>query len=352
MNHFEKVREILFEKELDAILITGEYNRFYASGFHSTGGDGMALVTKESNIYMTDSRYIEAAQNKIPDAEVLLTDQENPYTKLINEQIERFGIKKLGFEDETMTVSEFKKYSEKIKAEFIAVSRAFYAKRQVKDREELDCIVKAQRIAEKALEDLLKDGLEGMTEKQVAAKLEYLMRLNGGEGISFDTIVASGPNGSMPHAVPTDRVIENGDYVTMDFGSLYNSYHSDMTRTVAVGQVSDEMKKVYDIVLKAQMAGIEVAKAGATGREVHMAGAKVIEDAGYGKYFGHGFGHGVGIEIHEEPFENPRNEAGMPAGAVVTAEPGIYIPGKFGIRTEDMLFLTADGNENLTKAPK
>ena len=223
MNHFEKVREILFEKELDAILITGEYNRFYASGFHSTGGDGMALVTKESNIYMTDSRYIEAAQNKIPDAEVLLTDQENPYTKLINEQIERFGIKKLGFEDETMTVSEFKKYSEKIKAEFFAVSRAFYAKRQVKDREELDCIVKAQRIAEKALEDLLKDGLEGMTEKQVAAKLEYLMRLNGGEGISFDTIVASGPNGSMPHAVPTDRVIENGDYVTMDFGSLYNS---------------------------------------------------------------------------------------------------------------------------------
>ena len=170
--------------------------------------------------------------------------------------------------------------------------------------------------------------------------------------MSFDPIVASGPNGSMPHAVPTDRKIQDGDFVTMDFGCIYQGYCSDMTRTVAVGHVTEEMEKVYNVVLQAQLAGIAAAKAGATGHDVDAAARKVIEDAGYGPYFGHSFGHSVGVEIHEGPNATPSNDKPLPAGAVISAEPGIYLPGKLGVRIEDVLYLTPEGCQNLTLAPK
>ena len=178
------------------------------------------------------------------------------------------------------------------------------------------------------------------------------MLAGGAENMSFDPIVASGPNGSMPHAVPTDRKIQEGDFVTMDFGCIYQGYCSDMTRTVAVGHVTEEMEKVYHTVLQAQLAGIAAAKAGATGHDVDAAARKVIEDAGYGPYFGHSFGHSVGVEIHEGPNATPSNDKPLPAGAVISAEPGIYLPGKFGVRIEDVMHLTADGAEILTRSPK
>ena len=178
------------------------------------------------------------------------------------------------------------------------------------------------------------------------------MLAGGAENMSFDPIVASGPNGSMPHAVPTDRKIQEGDFVTMDFGCIYQGYCSDMTRTVAVGHVTEEMEKVYHTVLQAQLAGIAAAKAGATGHDVDAAARKVIEDAGYGPYFGHSFGHSVGVEIHEAPNATPANNNPLPLGAAVSAEPGIYLPGRFGVRIEDLVVLQEGGCQDITLAKK
>ena len=210
----------------------------------------------------------------------------------------------------------------------------------------------AQRIAEGALDQILKEIKPGVTEKEIAARLQYLMLAGGAENMSFDPIVASGPNGSMPHAVPTDRKIQEGDFVTMDFGCIYQGYCSDMTRTVAVGHVTEEMEKVYHTVLQAQLAGIAAAKAGATGHDVDAAARKVIEDAGYGPYFGHSFGHSVGVEIHEAPNATPANNNPLPLGAAVSAEPGIYLPGRFGVRIEDVLVLQEGGCMDITLAKK
>ena len=191
-----------------------------------------------------------------------------------------------------------------------------------------------------------------MTEQEIAARLQYEMLSRGAEKMSFDPIVVSGPNGSLPHGIPSEKNVQKGEFITMDFGCKYGGYCSDMTRTIALGDPTEEMRKVYDTVLKAQLAGIAAAKAGVPGKEIHNAAAKVIEEAGYGPYFGHGFGHSVGIEIHESPNANGRDETPMPVGAVVSAEPGIYLPGKFGVRIEDVLIYTAEGNVDITKSPK
>ena len=191
-----------------------------------------------------------------------------------------------------------------------------------------------------------------MTEKELAAELIYCLYKNGGEGLSFDPIVVSGPNTSMPHGVPGDRKLQKGDFITMDFGVIYQGYCSDMTRTVALGYATDEMKKVYNTVLKAQLAGIAASKAGATGREVDAAARDVISAAGYGEYFGHSYGHSLGMEVHENPNCTPKNEKPIPVGAVCSAEPGIYIPDEFGVRIEDVVVFEENGCRNLTKSPK
>ena len=210
----------------------------------------------------------------------------------------------------------------------------------------------AQRISERALEEVLHIIRPGMTEREVAAMLVYEMLRHGSEGNSFAPIVVTGTKTSMPHGVPGDRVICEGDFVTMDFGSTKNGYCSDMTRTVAVGYATDEMKNVYDTVLRAQLAGISAARAGVLGRDIDAAARKVIADAGYGEYFGHGFGHSLGLDIHEWPSANPSGDTPMPAGAVCSAEPGIYLPGRFGVRIEDVVIIREGGCENITKAPK
>lgn len=352
MNHFAKIAAYLAQEGLDAVLLTGEANRFYASGFHSTGSDGVAIVTHCGNYYFTDSRYMEAAENQVQDAAIGMTDREKPYSAWINEAIALSGIKRMGFEEDTMTVAEFRMYQEKLNCELVPASAFLHRLRQVKDEEEIGRLIDAQRIAEDALEQILKEICVGMTEKEIAARLQYLMLRGGAEKMSFDPIVASGPNGSMPHAVPTDRRIQEGDFITMDFGCVYRGYCSDMTRTVAVGHVSEEMEKVYHIVLQAQLAGIAAARAGVSGREVDAAARHVIEDAGYGAYFGHSFGHGVGVEIHEQPTASPANEKLLPVGAVISAEPGIYIPGKFGVRIEDVIVVGENGCRDITAAPK
>ena len=221
-------------------------------------------------------------------------------------------------------------------------------------RETLTQAIAAQNttLAEKALEEVLPLLKPGAVEREIAAEITYRMRLHGAEGNSFDPIVVTGAKSSMPHGVPGDEVIKSGDFVTMDFGCVKDGYCSDMTRTVAIGSATDEMRNVYYTVLEAQKAGIAVARPGVTGAEIHNAGAKVIADAGYGAYFGHGFGHGVGLDIHEQPTASPANQRPMPEGAVISAEPGIYLPGKFGVRIEDVLYLSGEGCVDITKAPK
>ena len=352
MNHFAKIAEKLSAYELDGMLLTCEANRFYASGFHSTGTDGVALVTREGNFYFTDSRYIEAAHNKVQDAEIAMTDAAHPYVDLINAAMEKTHVQKLGFEDAYMTVADYRHYSEKLHCQMVPATELLISLRQSKDEEEIQRMIAAQRIAEAALDQIVKEIRPGVTEKEIAARLQYLMLHYGAENMSFDPIVVSGPNGSLPHGVPSEKAIQSGEFVTMDFGCIKNGYCSDMTRTVAVGHVTEEMEKVYNVVLQAQLAGIAAAKAGATGHDVDAAARKVIEDAGYGPYFGHSFGHSVGVEIHESPNATPANNKPLPLGAAVSAEPGIYLPGRFGVRIEDVVVLQEGGCQDITLAKK
>ena len=352
MNHFAKIAAQLESRDLDGMLLTHEANRFYASGFHSAGTDGMALVTREKFYYFTDSRYTEAARRHVQDAEVQEAGHGRGYSALLMEAVQRHSIQRLGFEDAYMAVREHDAYARALPCELVPAADLLAELRAVKDPEELEIMIAAQRIAEKALTDILNEIRPGVTEKEIAARLQYLMLHYGAEDKSFDPIVVSGPNGSLPHGVPSEKVIQAGEFVTMDFGCIYHGYCSDMTRTVALGEPTEEMRKVYNVVLQAQLAGLAASKAGVTGKSIDAAARKVIEDAGYGEYFGHGYGHSVGIEIHESPNANLRDETLMPVGAAVSAEPGIYLPGRFGVRIEDVAIMTEDGCIDITKAPK
>jgi Xaa-Pro aminopeptidase len=352
MNHFAKIAAGLEKYGLDAMLVTEEANRLYASGFHSYGTDGAALVTRDKTWYFTDFRYIEAVQKQIEGAEITMTTRERPYSVLLEEVIQANGLKRVGFEDGYMTVRDWESYRKALSCELVGAGALLGELRAIKDPEELENMVAAQRIAERALKDILREVRPGNTEREIAARLQYLMLHYGAENMSFDPIVVSGANGSLPHGVPGDKKIRDGEFVTMDFGCIKNGYCSDMTRTVAVGSPTDEMRRVYEIVLQAQAAGIAAARAGVTGRDVDGAARRVIEDAGYGEYFGHSFGHSLGVEIHEAPNASPANDRPLPAGAVISAEPGIYLPGRFGVRIEDVIVLKEDGCEDITLAPK
>ena len=343
-----KLRQAMAQKELDAIVLFSPVNIRYFAKFFIT--DGAAVITRDGAWMFTDSRYIEAAQAQTDELEVLLIDQEHKLSDRIRTALE--GCERVGAEELSLPHGDWLDWEAKLGRSLIPAQELLTELRTIKTKYELDSIVAAQRIAEKALDEVLGLIRPGMSERELAAELTYRMLRHGGEGNSFDPIAVTGKKSSMPHGVPGDELIQAGDVVTMDFGCLVNGYCSDMTRTVAVGHASDEMRKVYDTVLEAQLAGISTFKAGVTGAAVHNAAAKVIADAGYGPYFGHGFGHSLGLEIHEPPRASTGNDKLLPAGAVITAEPGIYLPGKFGVRIEDMVLVTETGCENLTRAPK
>lgn len=345
-----KIRTEMKKINADAVLLTTKCNRRYATDFPSSAG--VVYISEKYAIFFTDFRYIEAAKQKIKGFEVRQVSVGEPYTTAVNEVLAHDRVSKIALENEVLTHSEYTNWQEKLTAEVVPMGQMMNRIRRVKTEAELENIIAAQRIAERAFEEILDEIRPGVTEKQIAAKLTYLMLLYGGENMSFDPIVVTGVNSSKPHGVPSSAVVAEGDFVTMDFGCIVNGYCSDMTRTVAVGYATDEMREVYETVLKAQKAGIETAKAGLRGCDVDKVARDIIAEAGYGEYFGHGFGHGVGVEIHEQPTVSMKGESVMEAGCVITAEPGIYIPSKFGVRIEDMLYLTEDGNRNLTKAPK
>lgn len=349
MKNMEKYLSLL-GKDVDGLLLTSRYSRHYGAEFDIA--EGIAIVTAKGCRYFTDSRYIESASNGIKGFQVMEMNREHPYSQLLNEAIADFGVTKLGYEDNYMTVAEFSRLESSLKAQMVPYGEKIYAFRGVKENWELELMRKAQKIADKAFADVLPRIKAGMTELELQAELIYCMYKNGAQGLSFDPIVVSGPNTSMPHGVAGERVIQEGDFVTMDFGVLYHGYCSDTTRTVAVGFATEEMKKVYHTVLQAQLAGIAVTKAGVPGKVIDGAARKLIADAGYGPYFGHGYGHSLGLEIHEAPNPSAGNENPMPAGAVCSAEPGIYLPGKFGVRIEDVTIITEDGCEDITNMPK
>ena len=350
MKNLEKYLSLLSSGEYDGFLLTSAVSRMYCAEFNVD--EGVAVVAKQGCRYFTDSRYIETAQKNLKGFEVQMVDADNSYFDRINAAISDFDVTTLGFEEDYLTVAEYNDYREQLKASLVPCQKDINAFRAIKEDWELDRMRQAQEITDKAFSEVCPRIKEGMTEKELCAELIYCLYKNGAEGLSFAPIVVAGPNSSMPHGVPGDRKLQNGDFITMDFGVIYKGYCSDMTRTVALGYATDEMKKVYDTVLQAQLAGIAATKAGVTGQQIDGAARKVISDAGYGSCFGHGYGHCLGLEIHEAPNCNPRNDKPMPAGAVSSAEPGIYLPGKFGVRIEDVVIIRENGCEDITKSPK
>lgn len=349
MNHISQIASKLPEYGLDAMLITSESGERYALGFH---GEGLLLVTREGAHYTTDGRYIEAAQEQITDAQVSLVTAGNGHLAQARAFLEEKGLHNVGFESGAMTVDEHRHYTQELPCILTPAQTLLDDLRASKDEEELAIMRRAQEITDEAFKAVLNFIRPGLTEREIAARLVYEMMCRGGEKVSFDPIVAAGPNGSRPHAVPGDRVVDTGMFITMDFGCKVEGYCSDMTRTVALGQPTEEMEAVYSAVLAAQKAGINAARAGVTGREVDEAARRVLREAGYGKYFTHSFGHSLGIDIHESPNASPSESRALPAGAVISAEPGIYLPGRFGVRIEDVLILKENGCEDITRSPK
>jgi len=348
MTRIEKIRAELLKNGLDAVVLFSEPNVRYAGQFAFT--DGAVAVTRGGAVLVTDSRYVEAARAEAKDVTVRCYSAGQPLQAILKEALA--GCERIGAESERLPHARWEALGKALGRDLLPADAVLTGLRAVKEPGEVEAITAAQRIAERAFDEMLGYLRPGLTEHEIAAELTYRMMRLGGEGNSFDPITITGANTSKPHGVPGDAVVREGDFVTMDFGTIVGGYRSDMTRTVAIGHATEEMRTVYDTVLRAQLAGIALMTAAHTGAEVHNAAAKVIADAGYGEYFGHGFGHSVGLEIHENPSANPRNDAPLPAGAVVTAEPGIYLPGKFGVRIEDMIRVGETGPVNLTKAPK
>lgn len=349
MKNLEKYLSLL-NGEVDGLLLTSRYSRHYGAEFDIA--EGVAIVTRAGCRYFTDSRYIESAESNLKGFEVLMTDRQHTPFQRLNDAIADFGVTTLGYEEDYLTVAELQGYEKNLNAKLVPFNKPIFDFRASKEEWEIDLMKKAQAITDKAFEEVLPRIRVGMSELELQAELIYCMYKNGGTGLAFDPIVVSGPNTSLPHGVAGERKIQAGDFVTMDFGASYMGYCADMTRTVAVGFATEEMKKVYSIVLEAQNSAIAATKAGVTGAYVDGVARKVIEDAGFGENFGHGYGHSLGLEIHEAPNMNTRNQEPLPAMAVCSAEPGIYLPGKFGVRIEDVTILTEDGAIDITASPK
>ena len=351
MNHLDNIAERLPDRNVEALLITSESNEYYAVGFH---GEGLVLITTRGCFYYTDSRYTEAAAEAVTGCAVTTLSPGTTHLGLAACQVHALGITRLGFEEEAVSVAEHQRMQTAFGSEvsFIGCSALLRELRAAKDEGEIAVMRRAQDITDRAFEQILGYLKPGVTESEIAARLTYLMQAMGAQRNSFDPIVASGPNGSRPHAIPGPRQIQSGELVTMDFGCVFEGYCSDMTRTVAVGEPTPDMRRAYETVLEAQLTGISMARAGVIGADVHNAAVAVLDKAGFAGKMGHGFGHSLGIDIHEDPGFRPATKSPMPAGAVVSTEPGIYLPGQFGIRIEDVVVLREGCCEILTQSPK
>ncbi|MBQ2676945.1 MAG: aminopeptidase P family protein [Clostridia bacterium] len=326
-----------------AFIIENPINLKYFTG--SNIDTGILVIKQNEVLFFTDSRYIESAKKQIlePIKVVLLNNKKAQLRQCL------FDVENIYIETHYQTVFGAKLYNYKDDA---LLDNLINGLRAVKSPYEIDCIKSAQKLTDAAFSHILNHIKEGVSERQIALELEFFMRKNGAEGVSFDIIAVSGKNSSLPHGIPTDKPISKGDFLTIDMGCKVNGYCSDMTRTVAVGYVTDEMRRVYDIVSKAQQTALDSIKAGAVCKNVDAAARDIITARGYGDCFGHSTGHGVGLYIHEEPRLSSLSDTVLKEGMVVTVEPGIYIEDKFGVRIEDMVVVTENGCENLTGSDK
>lgn len=348
MGRVTKLQAVLKEEHMDAILVTSQYNLRYVSRF--TGTTGLAVITQDEAFFVTDFRYTQQAAKQAQGFEIVrnvgLIFQE--VKKIVDEK----GISTLGFEDAYVSFRSFEELEGLLACDLIPASGMIEELREVKEEEELALIRKAAEIADEGFRYILDHIKPGVSEIEIANKLDFRMRELGATGVSFDTIVASGYRSAMPHGVASHKLIEKGDFVTLDFGCYYEGYVSDMTRTVSVGEPDAKLKEIYEIVLEAQLRVNAQAKAGMTGVEVDSIARDYITEKGYGEYFGHSNGHGIGLEIHEGPNTSQKATKVLVPGNVITNEPGIYLDGIGGVRIEDDLIITADGNEIITHSPK
>lgn len=342
---------VLKSVDAQAALVTDEYNIRYISGF--TGGEATLYISPEHRILITDSRYTEAA-SKESDFEVIEWNRQRQTEDILAEYILSDSVRCIAYEDKSMLCGDFAKLAEKLDMieRWVPAGSAFNNLRMIKKPWELECLRKAESIGDAAFANLLKIIKEGMTELDVVAELEYQMRKCGGQGTSFDTIAASGLNSSMPHAVPSEKKLQNGDFVTMDFGCRYNGYCSDMTRTIVIGKADEKQKELYNLVLRANLEAEAALHAGLRGCEVDKVARDIIDSSIYKGCFGHGLGHSVGLFIHENPRLSPGDSTVLQPGMIETVEPGIYVPGFGGVRIEDMVIVTENGFENLAHSPK
>ena len=345
MNRMDRLRHYLQERGLSGIFIKGLSSIRYFTGF--SGDDSLIFIDNKQAIVITDSRYTLQAAAQSPECLVL------EHTDGLWEAVRKlnFSGEKFGFDGDCFSYHDFQCLSSQLSSSTLS-SISLVGLRSIKEDEEITLIKKAVEISDKAFEFMLNNLHEGMREIEAAALLEYEMRRLGSEGVSFPTIVASGVRSALPHGIASSKVIERGDFVTFDFGAIYSGYHSDITRTVVIGSASPWQHAIYELVSEAQMLGIKNARAGITGTELDAIVRSYITNHGYGQYFGHGLGHGVGLDIHELPVASRRGKEKLETNMVVTVEPGIYIPGKGGVRIEDVIVIAPDGCNILTNASK
>ncbi len=347
MTKIEKLQKNLNSGE--GVLITSGANRLYLTDFKSSAG--VLFVTKNSADFLIDFRYYEKAVKTVSVCNVLLLKKASDQLK---ELAKKYAVRTVYIETSCMTVSEKSRYQDIFGCilEDPRLDRKILAMRSIKTPAELGFIKKAQKITDDTFGYILGQISAGKTEREIMLDMEFFLRKQGSEGVSFDFIVVSGKNSSLPHGVPTDKKIEKGDFITMDFGAVVKGYRSDMTRTVAVGPVSSKQREVYETVLAAQQKALDAIAPGKICKDIDGAARNYINSKGYEGCFGHGLGHSVGIEIHEEPCFNTSDETVLAPGMVITVEPGIYLSDQFGVRIEDMVYITENGYENLTKSNK
>ena len=347
-NRLAGLRREMSAMEIDGMLVIKPENRIYLSGF--LGSSAYLVVGKDQAVLLTDFRYVQQAKEQARDFTVI---KHTPaWMDSLPEVLAAAGVQRLGFEQDYLTYAQYSELKQYLSAELIPTSGLVETLRQVKDEQELAYMQQATDIAEAAFAEIVSKVAAGRTEAEIAFDLEIAMRRRGAEGVSFPIISASGPRSSLPHGAPTERILQEGDFLTLDFGAAVHGYRSDMTRTVVLGQPSERQLEIYRIVQKAQLAAEQAVRPGIPGKTVDKVARDIITEAGYGQYFGHGLGHGVGLQIHEGPSAGMRGETILQPGMIVTVEPGIYIPDFGGVRIEDMVMVTADGHKNFNYSSK
>ncbi|ENH97444.1 peptidase M24 [Gracilibacillus halophilus YIM-C55.5] len=349
MDKVSQLQSQLKTQNIDGVLITNPINRRYMTGF--TGTSGIVVISREDAIFITDFRYIEQANQEVSN-NFTIKEHKGPIVDTVAEIVDQLNLTSIGFEQQHLTYAAYEQYRKKLKTDFVPTSDLIDKIRLIKSENELSILKEACNIADKAYDYILDVIKPGVKEIDVANELEFYMRRQGAQSSSFDIIVASGYRGALPHGVASTKKIQAGELVTLDFGAIYQGYCSDITRTVAVGAIDEELHTIYETVLSAQKKGVEGIQAGLTCKEADALTRDHIKAAGYGEYFGHATGHGLGLEVHEQPALSYRSTKPLEAGMVVTVEPGIYVPNVGGCRIEDDIVITENGNERLSHANK